>query len=235
MDLEKRDSFHFAKENGLWINDFYDLGNPLGGGGNENTLALDNESKYTYKSNNLFNSNNSVLQLLEQVESHNKLFPETKYELVGFTGFDNGENKTPYVEPIIKQCFISNAEQATQNEISTFMQSIGFEKINDTTFKNKEYTVSDLHPRNVLKDENGTIYVVDDIIKKNKEHSMENSISNQKNTEARMLKMGKERLRQREEMSKQPSSWEKIDQQIAESFHLHGQKNPNKKMHPRNG
>ncbi|MES2798525.1 MAG: hypothetical protein V4638_00790 [Bacteroidota bacterium] len=41
-DIEKRIVLNFAKEKGLWIENLYDLGHPIKGGGNENTLALDN-------------------------------------------------------------------------------------------------------------------------------------------------------------------------------------------------
>jgi hypothetical protein len=44
------------------------------------------------------------------------------------------------------------------------MLSIGFKKINDHTFENDNYIVSDLHPRNVLKNAAGNIFVVDNRI-----------------------------------------------------------------------
>jgi len=80
---------------------------------------------------------------------------------------ENGLNRPPHIEVIIKQDFIEKATQASPKEIADFMISLGFEKINDTSFTNGEYTVSDLFPRNVLKDENDIIYVVDNIVAKN--------------------------------------------------------------------
>lgn len=164
-DLEKRIVFDFAKANNLWIEDLYTLGVPMKGGGNENTLAINAETGALYKSNNLFNTNFLVSTLLKQVKAHNLLFPETKYELIGFTGFDNGSKRTPYVEVILKQDYVPNAMPATEQEIADFMLAIGFEKINEYTFRRDEYIVSDLYPRNVLKDENGIIYIVDNIIR----------------------------------------------------------------------
>jgi hypothetical protein len=78
------------------------------------------------------------------------------YEIIGFTGFEN-KARAPYVEVVLKQPFIPNAGHATPQEISDFMQSRGFQKINNHTFENGQYIVSDLHPRNVLKDEDGYI------------------------------------------------------------------------------
>lgn len=175
-DLEKTTAFKFAKENNLWVDDLHSLGNTSLRGGNENTLVLDKKNGVVYKSNNLFNSQNSIEQFFESINGHNEIFPDNKYTFVGFTGIEN-KGKTPYVEPIVKQEYITNTEQASQNDIDSLMESMGFEKVNNHTFKNDEYTVSDLRPRNVLKDSDGNIHVIDDVVRKNKR-----SENNGKNT-----------------------------------------------------
>lgn len=167
-DFEKRIVSELAKEKNLWISDLYSLGKPTQAGGYENTLAIDESNNLVYKSNNLFNSNHSVLVLLEQIQLHNKLFPETKYDLVGFTGIDNGNKHAPYIEVILKQDFIKDADQATPDEIDIYMKSLGFKKIEEAKYVNNDYVIHDLYPRNVLKDVNNTIYVVDDIVRLNK-------------------------------------------------------------------
>jgi hypothetical protein len=164
QDAENRIAFDYARERGLWIDDLYFLGKPFPGGGNENTLALNEETGTLYKSNNLFNSNGTISNLLETIRIHNELFPETRYEIAGFTGIDKGENKIPYIEVVLKQNYISNAMQASPKEIADYMHSLGFKQINEYTFTNGQYTISDLRPRNVLKDENGNIAVIDNII-----------------------------------------------------------------------
>ncbi|WGK93783.1 MULTISPECIES: LPD38 domain-containing protein [Flavobacterium] len=174
-DLQKEEALKFAKEKDLWVKDFYSLGTPTNIGGNENTIVYNKKEQTLYKSNNLSNHQNTLSSFFEGLEGHNSIFPETQYELVGFTGIDKGKDKTPYIEPILKQDFVLNADQATQEDIDNHMASIGFEKVNDHTFKNEQYTVSDLRPRNVLKDANGTIYVIDDIVKKNKPNEAEAS------------------------------------------------------------
>ncbi|MBQ2399301.1 MAG: hypothetical protein II308_04445, partial [Muribaculaceae bacterium] len=80
----------------------------------------------------------------------------TKYELVGFTGFDGRS-----VYPVIKQSTIINPQFATKEEIDSYMTSLGFDKIEDWVFSNGDLRISDLRPRNVLKDADGDIYVVD--------------------------------------------------------------------------
>ena len=163
-DFERRIVFDYAKENGLWIDDLYSLGVPTGVGGNENTLVIDVVNSVLYKSNNLFNSKYLISNLLIQTQIHNQLFPEAEYKLVGFTGIDNGSDQPPYVEVILKQDYVPNCVNATQEEILGFMLSLGFKQVGNASFSNGQYTVSDLHPRNVLKDANGFIHIVDDLI-----------------------------------------------------------------------
>jgi Serine/Threonine/Tyrosine Kinase found in polyvalent proteins len=163
-DLEKKFILKYAKENNLWINDIYSLGNSTGLRGNENTILVNIENNVVYKSNNLFNARFLISNLLNQIIAHNQLFPETKYELVGFTGIDNGIKRTPYIEVVLKQDLVKDATQASEEEIVNFMNSLGFIQIGEAKFSSGEYIVADLHPRNVLKDSNGVIYVVDDII-----------------------------------------------------------------------
>jgi hypothetical protein len=61
---------------------------------------------------------------------------------------------------------VKNAQPATPIEIETYMAAIGFtKKNNEGRFTNNMYEVWDLVPRNVLKDNDGDIYVVDAEIK----------------------------------------------------------------------
>ena len=83
--------------------------------------------------------------LLEKVILHNSIFPDTFYYFIGFAGYD-GRSVMP--------------------EIETYMAAIGFTKKNhEGRFANNMYEVWDLVPRNVLKDKDGDIYVVDAEIK----------------------------------------------------------------------
>ena len=84
------------------------------------------------------------------------IFPQTGYELYGFTGFGNGN-----VYPVLRQNYIFGAEYATPIEIDTYMSALNFEKADEASFTNGKIIVSDLYPRNVLKDGDGDLYVVD--------------------------------------------------------------------------
>ncbi|MDR3118284.1 MAG: hypothetical protein LBU44_02515, partial [Mediterranea sp.] len=155
-ELENRAAEIYAKEKGLWIplHDVSSLGTPIPSG-NENDVYLDAEGLSVYKVNNLLNSK-TVSGLLERVLLHNRYFPETRYQLVGFSGFGSGN-----VYPVLKQDFIEDATFATPEEIKGYMESIGFHQMGEWEYSNGEIIISDLRPRNVVKNVAGDIFVVD--------------------------------------------------------------------------
>ena len=161
ISLENRVTEDYAKNHNLWLSmdDVIKIGGPFPSG-HENEVFFSETEQVVYKMNNLFNNEGSILSLLDRLCAFNKIFPETKYEIVGFSGFGSGN-----VYPILKQQYVASATEAADDEIDAFMQSIGFRKNNRGSFENDTYEVSDLFPRNVLKDNNGVLYVVDANIK----------------------------------------------------------------------
>lgn len=160
-EIENRAAENYAKEKGVWIpmQKVFSLGAPAPSG-NENDVYLDTKDNSVYKVNNLMNSGN-VTSLLERLNLHNEYFPDTKYELVGFSGFENGD-----VFPVLKQRYIEGADFATPEDIDGYMRSLGFKQRDEATYSNGDVTISDLRPRNVLKDADGDIYVIDADFKK---------------------------------------------------------------------
>ena len=159
FEAEQRAAEQYAKENGKWVpmHEVFDLGTP-GPSGNENDTYVSND--IVYKVNNLLNSG-SIVKLLEKISWHNILFYDTFYTLYGFTGFDGRT-----VMPILQQRLVKNAVLAMPIEIETYMAAIGFTKINNEgRYANADYEVWDVVPRNVLKDNDGDIYVIDAEIK----------------------------------------------------------------------
>ena len=155
LDVEQRVVEQYAKENGLWVpmSDVFDLGVP-GPSGNENDTYVSND--IIYKVNNLLNTG-SILRLLDRVMWHNNLFYDTAYTLHAFTGFDGRT-----VMPVLQQRLVKDAVPATTIEIDTYMAAIGFVKVNDEgRYVNDDYVVWDLVPRNVLKDKDGDIFIID--------------------------------------------------------------------------
>lgn len=68
--------------------------------------------------------------------------------------------------PVLQQRLVKDAQPATSIEIETYMAALGFTKMNNEgRFANGMYEVWDFVPRNVLKDKDGDIYVVDAKIK----------------------------------------------------------------------
>ena len=162
LEVEQRVAEQYAKDNGMWlsISDVFDLGVP-GPSGNENDTYVSND--IIYKVNNLLNTG-SILRLLDRVMWHNNLFYDTAYTLHAFTGF---EGRT--IMPVLRQRLIKDAVPATAIEIETYMAAIGFTKLNDEgRYANDEYVVWDMVPRNVLRDKDGDIFIIDAEIAKSK-------------------------------------------------------------------
>ena len=158
--LEQRVAEEYAKSSNYWkpIQQVFELGLP-GPSGNENDTYV--SDGVIFKINNLLNSHGSVISLFYKILLHNTIFIETAYEFVGFTGFDGTT-----VMPIFKQNLIANAVPATQIEISTYMAALGFEKTEKLgAYRNKEILIWDMLPRNVLRDTEGDLFVIDAEIK----------------------------------------------------------------------
>ena len=155
LDIEQRIAELYAKENGMWItmSEIFDLGVP-GPSGNENDTYVSNN--IIYKVNNLLNTG-SILRLLDRLMWHNNLFYDTAYTLHGFTGFEGRS-----IMPVLQQRLVKEAVPATAIEIDTYMAAIGFVKKNsEGRYANNEYEVWDLVSRNVLKDKDGDIFIID--------------------------------------------------------------------------
>ena len=160
FEAEQRAAENFAKEYGLWIpmEHVFDLGTP-GPSGNEHDTYVSND--VIYKVNNLLNSG-SIISLFEKVRMHNEIFPDTFYQLHAFTGFDGRT-----IMPILRQDLVKNAEPTPQIAIDTYMAALGFNREDVVgRYSNPDYIVWDLIPRNVLRDRDGDIFVVDAEIKK---------------------------------------------------------------------
>ena len=77
----------------------------------------------------------------------------------------NGQSHVSHFD--VEQRLVKNAQPATNIEIETYMAAIGFSKMaHDGRYANTIYEVWDLLPRNVLKDKEGDLFVIDAEIKK---------------------------------------------------------------------
>lgn len=146
----------YAEAHKCWysLDDIFNLGTP-GPSGSENDTYVDKNGGIVYKTNNLIHTG-SFYKLFRRLLIHNELFPQTSYQLIGFTGY---KGRTIY--PLLAQKYIENAIPATPKEIKKHMLSLGFEQIDDWTYQYKHLRLSDLKPKNVLKDEFGDFYIID--------------------------------------------------------------------------
>lgn len=161
QDFEAKTAIEFAEKHNLWIDNANILGEVFSSG-HENNNYVDFINKIVFKVNNLNNSN-TITALFDKILIHNTLFPETHYAFVGFTG---NKKRLTSIYPVFKQNLIVNSQLANLKEIKTYMKSLGFIQTTPESYVNKDYLVFDLYPRNVLKDDTGTIFVVDAEFKK---------------------------------------------------------------------
>lgn len=155
FEAEQRVAEQFAKDKSIWLSmdEAFNLGVP-GPSGNENFTFITHDT--IFKVNNLLNSG-GVANLLNKIILHNTIFPETFYYFIGFAGYDGRS-----VMPVLRQDLIKNATPATVIEIDTYMAAIGFTRSqNDGKYYNDSLIVWDAVPRNVLKDKEGDIFVID--------------------------------------------------------------------------
>ena len=154
----------YAKESGCWT-DLKNIKDNLKylGSGAESDVYLDKDGLYVLKVVHYKASCETPLDFLNnRIALHNTLFPETVYELLGFTySYDIGEEGFYF---ILKQPFIdSKKPRPTQEEIDKYMKRKGF-LIDDATCIVGDYAITDLAPRNFVKDNEGELYCIDPMI-----------------------------------------------------------------------
>jgi len=155
----------YAQKNDCWfaVKSIKDNFKYLGSGA-ESDVYLDKDGKFVIKLVYYRAYSETPLDFLEhRITLHNTIFPETAYELVGFTCSQEIDEEGFYF--ITRQIFVdSKKPRPTQEEIDNYMKRKGF-AIQDGTFAIEGYTISDLAPRNFVKDNNGKLYCIDPLIR----------------------------------------------------------------------
>lgn len=163
-----------AVNNGVWIDEVLKLtdGESINNG-TENTVYLSKDGRNVIKVNNFFflNDDDSEFEytrdlnyFFDRILTHNLLFPEVSYKIIGFTKNNTGQTCT-----VMKQPYIPNYEYAPQVLIETELNKRGFNKtvlgkgINFglTGYTNGLFELTDAKPQNVLKSESGILYFID--------------------------------------------------------------------------
>ncbi len=151
-----------AKELGTWIEKIEDYVKEMIGNGQENDVFISSDDYYAIKLNNFALLPDSAYNLngfIHRLVSHNMLFPEDAYSIIGFT---NNSSMEPCV--VLKQPFIEPLRYASDAEIDSFLESHGYTVDMDDIWFNGEYEISDVKSSNVLVDNNGNLHFIDAVV-----------------------------------------------------------------------
>ncbi|MBQ9426290.1 MAG: hypothetical protein IJU36_01485 [Paludibacteraceae bacterium] len=125
--------------------------------GNECENWIDTILNVVYKMNTLVHTGDNILKLLDRIEWYNTLFPTTALHFVGIQIMSS-----THVYPVFSQPFVSSCRLATEQEITEYMTMRGFiRQEQDGVFASKDFLLSDIKPKNVLIEPDGTIFVID--------------------------------------------------------------------------
>nr|WP_322623331.1 hypothetical protein [uncultured Flavobacterium sp.] len=140
--------------NNLWILDI-DLSQYVSEGaeqkvylnGTDHVIKLNDAIYYT-----------SWLDYFHNLLLHNFFFPDTAYELRGFTKQDD------VLYAVVAQAFVSITQLTDLNEVRLFLSSNGFNNTRNNDYQNHELGIilEDLHDENVLT-RNGVLYFIDTV------------------------------------------------------------------------
>jgi len=154
-EKQKLELIGFAKNQNLIQDNFIDTNLYLTEGG-ESKIYLSLDGTHVIKLNDgIYYSN--WLDFLNSLCIHNILFPETGYELIGFTNQDE-------LHAVLKQNFIYANEDVDLSEVEIILNTNGFIKIKPLDYFNKEIGIrlEDIHDENVIK-QNGIYFFIDTV------------------------------------------------------------------------
>lgn len=94
---------------------------------------------------------------LDRISLHNAYFPESRMVVLGFGRTADGNFKV-----LVEQPFVQGV-RPTDDDIRTYMTNLGFQLINprNWTYATHDIYLSDMHDENVIKSENGNLFVID--------------------------------------------------------------------------
>lgn len=144
----------FADSNGLWI-DFNNLSVIYLDKGGENEVFYDGAAT-VYKFNNFEYAGDNLENFFIRITAHNKFFSNVPYQMIGFAYNSLHEFCAVLIQPHIKA-----EREATEDEITDYMQALGFEMDYLDEYHNDQYEVFDVVPNNVLYGIDGDLYFID--------------------------------------------------------------------------
>jgi hypothetical protein len=157
-----------SKANGMWIDDITSITKSRLGGGFENEVHLSKDNRTVIKVNNFAFLNDDasyeyvrdINYFVDRLLSHNELFHNVAYKIIGFTENSKGE-----VSIVLEQPYVNDAEYAEMRNIYIWLRDHGFNPARLTNgmegFTNGKYEISDVKPANVLVDNEGNLRFID--------------------------------------------------------------------------
>jgi len=147
----------YAKHERIWFDyekDIVQNREGVEGKGGQEAEVYKGEHYSLWKVVDYYQNSDTPLEFLDnRISIHNLLFPDTKYELVGFT------KKGNRLQFIIEQPFVEGRNYRKEDHFPEYMEVLGYEQIDDTTCYNKYFIIKDLHEANVIKTQTGFAFV----------------------------------------------------------------------------
>ena len=139
-----------ASGSNQWIDDITSItSSPIGKGG-ENETYLSRDGRFAIKVNDfsyLPDNSTNFDSFMNRVDAHNELFPNDAITILGFTRNSEGR-----ISVVLSQPYISNAREATQEEIDNFLEGMDFYTDMSGNWTDGTFDIADTKPNNVLVD-----------------------------------------------------------------------------------
>ena len=148
-----------SKESQTWIEDIQSIAGKHLLRGGENDVYLSNDGKSVIKVNDfsyLPDNSTNFDSFMNRVDAHNELFPNDAITVLGFT-----RNSEGMISVVLSQPYISNAREATQEEIDNFLEGMDFYTDMSGNWTDGTFDIADTKPNNVLVDADGNLHFID--------------------------------------------------------------------------
>ena len=148
-----------SKESQTWIEDIQSIAGKHLLRGGENDVYLSNDGKSVIKVNDfsyLPDNSTNFDSFMNRVDAHNELFPNDSITVLGFT-----RNSEGMISVVLSQPYISNAREATQEEIDNFLEGMDFYTDMSGNWTDGTFDIADTKPNNVLVDADGNLHFID--------------------------------------------------------------------------
>ena len=145
----------FANSHNLWIS-LSKLNVEFLSKGGENEVYTGNNDNIVIKLNNFEYAGDDLDNFFIRINAHNKLFGNVPYQMIGFAYNSQQEFCAVLIQP-----YILAEREATEEEITIYMQALGFEMDYYDEYHNSEYEVFDVVPNNVLYGIDRDLYFID--------------------------------------------------------------------------